>query len=267
MTQASTTVASARKLGQSVPTQPSKMREHFGPTFVNMGPSGAGKTTLLETLNGSPYTPVCVLDIDGKAHVLTDRDDRDVYPCHTWQDLDEKVQALLKDRLHPVYKTVCFDGGTALQQVLSYKKHNVRETTNPQLRQSAYGNSNLDLVDLAQSMRLLAEAGIHIILNIWSARETAEGTNMVTLMPDLTPTMLNRFLGLLDFVVYTEKGSLPTPYPPVMQWLGAANVATRAAVSPESPLYKMPERIYKPSWADIFDSYHGKPFPTEKHSK
>lgn len=258
----------SRKLGNAIPAQPSQMRKKFGPTFVNMGPSGAGKTTLLETLNDCPdYTPVCVLDVDGKAHVLTDRDDRDIYPCHTWKQLDDNVQELVKTRLHPQYKVVCFDGGTAIQQVLSYTKHQVRETTNPQLRQSAYGNSNLDLIDLAQSMRLLAESGIHVILNIWAASEVVEGTNMRMTMPDLTPTMLNRFLGLLDFVVYTDKGSMPNPYPPVMQWLGPANLGTRAAVSPDSPLYKMPEKIYRPSWADIFDAYHGQPFPVEKHQK
>lgn len=262
MTQASTT-----KLGNVQPTQPSQMRKQFGPTFVNMGPSGAGKTTLLETLNDTEYTPVCEIDVDGKAHVLTDRTDRDVYPCQTWEDLDSIVQALVAQRLHPKYKTICFDGGTALQQVLSYNKHKVRETTNPQLRQSAYGNSNLDLVNLAQTIRILAESGIHIILNIWAASEVAEGTNMRMTMPDLTPTMLNRFLGLMDFVVYTDKGNMPNPYPPVMQWLGPASLATRAAVSPESPLYKMPEKIYRPSWADIFDAYHGKPFPLEKHTK
>lgn len=223
---------------------------------------------MLETLNGQlAYTPIAVLDIDGKAHVLTDRDDRDVFPCHTWDQLDEKVQALVKQRLHPVYKTVCFDGGTALQQILSYNKHGVRETTNPQLRQSAYGNSNLDLVNLAQTIRILAESGTHIILNIWSATDVAENTNMRMTAPDLTPTMLNRFLGLLDFVVYLEKASLPNPYPPIMQWLGAANLGVRAAVSPESPLYKMPSHIYRPSWSDIFDAYHGQPFPADKHAK
>lgn len=257
-----------RKLGNTTPTQPSVIRASSAPVVVCMARSGAGKTTLLETLNDSEYGPVCVLDIDRKAHVLTDRTDRDVYPISTWKELDDKVQELLKQRLHSQYNTVCFDGTTAIQQILSYNKHSVRETTNPQLRQSAYGNSNLDLVDLAQSARLLAEAGIHVIFNIWAMYEADEDTKVVRITPDLSPTLLNRMLGLFDYVVYLEPNSPPAkPYPPIMYWGGSPTRATRTAVSPDSPLYNMPEKIYNPSWVSIFDSYHGKPWPATKHQK
>lgn len=251
------------KLGKSESVQPSDIRQGTAPVVVCMGPSGSGKTTLLETLNDSAYEPVCVLDIDRKAHVLTDRPGkREVYQCSTWEDLDDKVQALVQERLHPRFKTVCFDGTTAIQQILSYNKHKVKETTNPQLRQSAYGNSNLDLISLAQSARLLAEAGIHVIFNIWSAREAdKDNGDLIRITPDLSPTLLNRMLGLFDYVVYIEPNSPPKPtYPPLMYWGGSLTKATRTATSPESPLAKMPETIQKPSWAAIFDSYHGKPF-------
>lgn len=247
-----------RVLGTKQPVQPSQMRTNNGPIFVCMGQSGAGKTTLLETLNDSEYTPVGVADVDGKAHVLTDRADRDIYPCHTWEDLDGLVQALLADRLKPKYNTFCFDGTTAMQQVLAYNKHKIKQQTNPQVRQSAYGNANLDMVDLAQSARLLAEAGMHIIFNIWSVREKEEGSELVRITPDLTTTLLNRFLGLFDYVVYLEPNAQPKPYPPVMYWGGSVTRATRNASSPESPLSKVPERMVNPSWRNIFDAYHGK---------
>lgn len=269
MTETSTTTA--YKLGKHEPVQPSQMRLENGPIVVCMAPSGAGKTTMLETLNDSPYEPVCVLDVDGKAHVLTDRPGkRDVYPCHDWKQLDDHVQALVKERLHPHHLTVCFDGTTAIQQVLSYAKYGLKDIDNPQLRQTAYGRSNVDMVDLAQSARLLAEAGIHVIFNIWATPEKDESpgqSGVVRITPDISPTLLNRFLGLFDYVVYLEQGNQPNPYPPVMYWGGSVSKATRAATSPESPLNKMPERIYRPSWATLFDSYHGKPFPIEKHSK
>lgn len=261
----------AHKLGKYEPVQPSQMRLEHGAVWVNMAPSGAGKTTLLETLNDSAYEPVVVLDIDGKAHVLRDRPGkRDVFPCHSWEQLDEYVQALVKERLHPHYRTVVFDGTTAIQQVLSYTRHKIKEITNPQLRQSAYGQSNLEMVDLAQSARLLAEAGTHVIFNIWAVPEIDNSpgqSGIVRIMPDITPTLLNRFLGLFDYVVYMEPNKQPNPYPPVMYWGGSVTKATRAATSPESPLAKMPEIIYRPSWADIFDSYHGKPWPADKHTK
>lgn len=251
------------KLGQVEAKQPSQIRAEQASTFVCMGPSGSGKTTLLETLNDTAYEPVYVLDVDHKAHVLTDRpSSRGIFPCDTWEDLDLKVQELLKQRFSPTRaKVVCFDGTTAIQQILSYNKHKIRENSNPQIRQTNYGNANLDLINLAQSARLLAESGTFVIFNIWSMREKEESTDLVRVTPDLTPTMLTRMLGLLDFVVYLEPQSPPKPaYPPVMYWGGNALRATRTAASPESPLSHMPDRITEPSWAEIFDSYHGKPF-------
>lgn len=227
-----------------------------------MGQSGAGKTTLLETLNDTEYDHVHVFDVDHKAHVLTDRPTRGIFPCDTYDELDKLVQEELKQRFSPDRpKVICFDGTTAIQQILSYNKHKIRENANPQIRQTNYGNANLDLVNLAQSARLLAESGIFVIFNIWSMREKEESTDLVRVTPDLTPTMLTRMLGLLDFVVYLEPASMPKPpYPPVMYWGGNALRATRTAASPESPLSHMPDRIENPSWAEIFDSFSGKPF-------
>lgn len=249
------------KLGQIEAKQPSQIRAEQASTFVCMGQSGAGKTTLLETLNDTQYEPVCVLDVDHKAHVLTDRPStRGVFPCSTWKDLDDHVQELLKTRFQKPFNTICFDGTTAIQQVLSYEKHKIKVAQGMD-RVQGYGNSNLDLVWLAQQARLLAEAGIHVIFNIWSTREKDDSTDLVRVTPDLTPTLLTRMLGLLDFVVYLEPQSPPKPaYPPVMYWGGNALRATRTAASPESPLSHMPDRITEPSWAEIFDSYHGKPF-------
>lgn len=250
------------KLGNDEAKQPSEIRSTQASTFVCMGQSGAGKTTLLETLNDTEYEPVCVLDIDHKAHVLTDRPGkRGIWTINTWDELDKKVQDLLAQRFSPDrFKVVCFDGTTAVQQVLSYEKHKIKISQGMD-RVQGYGNSNLDLVGLAKTARLLAEAGTHVIFNIWSTREKDDNTDLVRITPDLTPTLLTRMLGLLDFVVYLEPANLPKPpYPPNMFWGGNALRATRTAASPESPLSHMPDRIENPSWAEIFDSYHGKPF-------
>lgn len=255
------------KLGQVEAKQPSQLREDWAPTFVCMASSGAGKTTMLETLNDTSYEPVCVLDIDRKAHVLTDRPGRrGVFPCNTWEDLDGYVQELLKQRFSPDrFNAICFDGITAGQQVLSYNKHKVRESVNPQNRQTAYGNSNLDMINIAQSARLIAETGVPVIFNVWAALEKEEATGLTIVAPDLTPTLITRMLGLLDFVVYLESNRPPkTPYPPTMHWGGSALRATRSAASPESPLSHMPDKIDNPSWAEIFDSYHGRPFRAAK---
>lgn len=258
--------AAQHKLGKYTPVQPSIIRAKNGCIVVCMGPSGAGKTTLLETLHPT-YAPVCVLDVDHKTHVLTDRQDRDIYPCYTFQQLDEHVQALLQERLHPYYRTIVIDGTTMMQVGLAWGKHNVDKIDNPQLRQGAFGRANSDMLDLGASLRTLAESGTNIIYNIWSTVDKDESNGAITVNPDLTPTMLTRFLGILDFVVYLEPNSPPNPYPPIMRTGGSQRYGTRTATSPDSPLRNMPPLIYKPSWTSIFDSFSGAPWPTALHTK
>jgi len=255
-----------RTLANKEPLKPSTMRLNNGLIAVCMGPSGAGKTSLLETLLPD-YGPVCVLDIDGKAHVLRDHDDVDVYPCHTWQELDGYLQDLERQSLHPQYKTLVVDGTTYMQVKLAWGKHKVDSIDNAQLRQTAYGKANADMLDFGTRVRILAERGMYVIYNIWSMLEGQEGEAGKRIQPDLTGTMLTRFLGGLDFVVYLEPNAPPKPYPPVMRTGGSQLYATRTAVSPDSPLRDLPALIYNPSWASIFDSYRGEPWPTERHNK
>lgn len=260
-------IETARKLGGVPAVKPSEMRKDSGLVIVCMGPSGAGKTTLLETLHDTPYGPVAVADVDGKAHVLRDHDDIDVYPCHTWDVLDNMLIDLTKASLKPYYKTFVVDGTTMMQVGLAWGKHHVDTIDNAQLRQTAYGKANSDMVDFGQRVRVLAERGLNVIYNIWSIIEAQEDEAMRRVQPDLTPTMLTRFLGILDFVVYLEPNSPPKPYPPIMRTGGSQKYATRTAISPDSPLASLPQLIYNPSWASILDTYHGAPWPTDKHSK
>lgn len=250
------------------PLDPTKMRENNGIIVVNMGPSGAGKTTLLETLLPK-YGPVAVLDHDGKAHVLKKDPLIEIYPALTWDEVDLYVQDLEKQSLHPHFKTVCFDGTTALQ-LSTWEKFNIKNIDNPQLRQSAYGKANLLMIDLAQRVRILSERGVNIIFNIWAAKEKAEmgpTSEIVAVTPDITPTLINRMLGMFDFVVYTEPNAQPNPYPPIMRVGGSIQHATRSAISADSPLRELPNVIYKPSWSDFFDTFHGTPWPAAKHTK
>lgn len=261
------TNTSVRKLGGVEAMKPSEMRKTNGATFVCMGPSGAGKTSLLGTLHNTPYAPVAVADVDLKAHVLRDYDDIDVYPCHEWNTLDAIVIDLVKQSLSPYYKTFVVDGTTMMQIGLAYNKYNVNKISNPMDKQRAYGQANSDVLDLGQRLRVLSERGLNLIYNIWSVNEKEEGEAMVRVQPDLTPTMLTRFLGVLDFVVYLEPNAPPKMYPPVMRTRGSLKYATRMAISPDSPLAQVPPLIYNPSWASILDTFHGKPWPTEKHGK
>lgn len=263
------TSESLRKLGGVSAQQPSTMRENNGLVIVTMGPSGAGKTTLLETLLPK-YGPIAIADVDGKAHVLRDNPNIDVFPCHDWETLDKIVEDLLKTSLHPHYKTFVVDGTTMMQVGLAYKKHNVDKIDNPQVRMGAYGRANSDMLDIGARVRILAERGMNIIYNIWSIREkdAPEEGGASHVQPDLTPTMLTRFLGVLDFVVYIETAAPPNkPYPPIMRTGGSQVYATRTAISPDSPLRDMPALIYNPSYTSILDCYHGNKWPIEKHTK
>lgn len=264
------TVPTIHKLGKLEPTLPSQMRLNNGLIIVNMGPSGGGKTTLVETLLPQ-YAPVALLDVDGKAHVLHDypNGEIDVFSTKTWDEIDGAIQALEGQSLHPYYKTLVVDGTSAMQ-LASWDKTNVKNISNPQLKQTAYGQANILMVDIAQRARILAERGMNVIFNVWAVKEKGElgsQSEIVSVTPDLTPTLLNRMLGIFDFVVYTEPNSPPKPYPPVMRTGGSPLYATRSASAPDSPLRDLPALIYNPSYTSILDSYHGTAWPTQKHTK
>lgn len=262
------TQTTKRKLAGIESVDPDTMRSSSGIIIVNMGPSGAGKTTLLHTLLPK-YAPVCVLDHDGKAHVLKKDSQLDIYPSLTWKQTDAYTQDLEKQSRSPYYKTVCFDGLTALQ-LSTWDLLGIKDIDNPQLRQSAYGKANSLMIDLAQRVRLLAERGTNIIFNVWAVREKAEvgpNTELVSVTPDVTPTLLNRMLGMFDFVIYTEPSPPPKPYPPIVRTGGSPSYATRSAISQESPLKDLPMLIYNPSYTSIIDSFHGQAWPQDKHKK
>lgn len=253
-------------MGGIEPRKPSQVRESNGILAVCMGPSGSGKTSLLETLLPD-YGPLAVVDIDGKAHVLRDLDDLHIFKVTKWSQVDAFTQDLEKAGKHPPYNTVCYDG-TTLLQLVSHEGTNVYGTDNPQLRMSRYGEANRNMVQLASRCRTLTERGLNIIFNIWSWSEKEDESDAYKkILPDLTPTLQNRFIGQLDFVVYLECDAPPHAYPPVMRTGGSAKYGTKTAVSPDSPLRDIPDKIYNPSWKSIFDSFHGQPWNQDLHKK
>lgn len=232
-----------------------------------MGPSGAGKTTLLETLyeshdrpDGLPdYTPVHVVDIDGKAHVLRDSPLLHIFPGHDWPTVDGITQEHEKLRLHPPCGTLVFDG-TALMQTRTQQHAGVYTTDNPMVRQRNYGTANMHMIEMASRAVVLAESGINVIFNIWSVSEKDDDTGITHIIADLTTTLQTKFLGQLDFVVHLECSPPPKPYPPTMRTGGSNKWATKTAVSPDSPLRELPDKIVGPNYTHIIDAFRGYPY-------
>lgn len=257
-----------KTIGGMSAQKPSEIRQTSGLLSLVMGRTGSGKTSLLEHLwlpDGTPteYCPVAVLDFDGKSHVLRDHDELQVFLKPTWKQVDDFTQDLEKAGKHPPFKTVCYDGTTLLQQV-SHEGTGVFTTDNPQLRMNRYGDANRNLIMLASRCRTLSERGIHIIFNIWAwAEKEDEQDAYKRILPDITPTLQNKFVGQFDFVVYLERNSPPKPFPPVMRTGGSERYGTNTAVSPDSPLRQIPDKVVDPSWKVIFDAFHGKPYPTK----
>lgn len=280
----------AMSLGNLPARRPSEVREKAGVLVMVMAETGTGKTTLIETLWDPPtaagvggmasasntlawigrpeYTPVALFDIDHKAHVLRDLPGLHVYGTYTWPQINEATKQIEKglvgDTPFIPFPTVVYDGTTAMQ-IASHEASGVYSERNPQLRQTMFGIANVDMVGLVKRCRVMADKGINVILNIWSAPVKNEATGVTTILPDLTDTMQRRFVGLLDFVVYLERNPGPSPYPPVMYTGGFVGYGTKTAVSPDSPLRKMPQIIYNPSYQSLFDSFHGAPWPEAKH--
>lgn len=275
----------AMSLGNLPARRPSEIREKAGVLVLVMAETGTGKTTLLETLWDPPqdqtqignsrlwvphggYTPVAVFDIDHKAHVLRDLPGLHVYATHTWPQVDDATKqierGLVGDNPFIPFPTVVYDG-TTLLQVATQEHAGVVNERNPQIRQTLFGQANTNMMALIKRARVMADKGVNVIFNIWSAPVKNEATGITTILPDLTDTMQRRFVGALDFVVYLERNPGPNPYPPVMYTGGFVGYGTKTATSPDSPLRKMPQIIYKPSYQSIFDSFRGAPWPEEKH--
>lgn len=274
------TVANNRRLGSTVGQQPSQVRAHKGFVLINMGPSGAGKTSLIETLydteeHAQLYAPVAVLDIDNKAHVLRDSPHLDILPANTWALAYQHYEALQSAKYDAPFKTIVWDG-LAILQSKSHTHQGVDQLENAMDRQKAYGKSNTEMTKIAEQAQVLAGLGFNVIFNIWSKPKTMnEDTGMEIIQPDITAKLLRDFIGIMDFVVYTEcapkimnKGKVVQgPYPPIMRTGGSSSYGTRTAVSPDSPLRDMPDLVYYPSLADILDSFHGAPWKQAAHER
>lgn len=270
----------AMPLAGLVARRPSEIREQAGVLILVMAETGTGKTTLLETLWDAPsepagswvgrpeYTPVAVFDIDHKAHVLRDLPGLHVYATHTWTEVNDATKqierGLVGDKPFIPFPTVVYDG-TTLLQTATHEHVGVPQERNPQLRQTLFGQANTDMMSLVKRARVMADKGINVIFNIWSAPTKNEATGITSILPDLTDTMQRRFVGALDFVVYLERQPGANPYPPVMYTGGFVGFGTKTAVAPDSPLRKMPQIIYRPSYQSIFDSFRGQEWPTAKH--
>lgn len=246
--------------------QPSQIREDTGLMSLVMGRTGSGKTSLLETLwlpDGKPteYLPLALLDYDLKSHVLKDHPSQlEIFKKPTWKQTDEFVQFLESKGKHVPFKTVCFDGVTLLQTE-TQRAAGVYSTTNPGDRLSKYGDANYNMVNLAQRCAILAERGVHIIFNMWaSAEKEDEQDAYKKVLPDITPSLQNKLVGQFVFVVYLEKSPPPKTFPPTMRTGGSERYGTNTALSPDSPLHAMPDKIVDPNWKRIFDSFHGKPW-------
>lgn len=239
--------------------QPSEIRESLGLMSLVMGRSGAGKTSLLETLFPSEYTPVWILDFDNKAHVLRDHPGEiEIFKKPNWKQTDEIVQQLEASGKHPPAKTVCFDGVTLLQ-LETQRSAGVFTTSNPGDRLIRYGDANYNLINLTQRCTTLAERGIHIIFNLWAWTEKEDEQDAYKkVLPDLTQTLQNKLVGQFTFVVYLERNAPPKTFPPIMRTGGSERYGTNAALSPDSPLRSIPDKLVNPSWKQIFDSFHGK---------
>lgn len=257
-----------KTIGGMSAQKPSDIRQTSGLLSLVMGRTGSGKTSLLETLwthqsdqhEPTEYCPVAVLDFDGKSHVLRDLPNLDIYVKPTWKEVDDFTQAIERSGQHSPYKTICYDGTTMLQ-LATHEGAGVFTTDNPQVRMSRYGDANRNLQMLASRCRTLSERGIHIIFNIWAwAEKEDEQDAYKRILPDITPTLQNKFVGQFDFVVYLERNAPPKPFPPVMRTGGSERYGTNTAVSPDSPLRNIPDKVVDPSWKVIFDAFHGKPY-------
>lgn len=253
-----------RTLGGLTPTKPSKQREEKGPTIVLMGPQTAGKTTLLKTLLERPELtmPLAVIDMGGGSFVLPDHPDIDPYLITNWAQIEKIEQDVAAGR--SPYKSIAWDVLTQMQ-LAAQDAADVFDTDNPQVRATRYGEANRKTLELATSLQAHSQIqGINMIFIVWTETVKENGVDKVVM--DLSPTFRRQFTGVIDYVFYLEPNAPPKPYPGVMRTGGSNVYTTRTRIAEGSPMAALPPIIYQPSLSSIIATFHGEPWPTEKHA-
>lgn len=256
-------IVEGRVLAGIPPQNPSEVVSSRGFVCGLMGLPSAGKTTLIETLE-EDHLPVAVFNMDNGAGVIHDKPGKiQVYTPGNWPILDKMIDQIELDP--KPFKTLWIDRANDVQaeSVEFYKIHDV-PTANARGRQTAYGDSNWDVVQFHRRLMKIAEKhDINVFFTYLASRPViveGSGSQLTTRHIVMSPTVSLQVTGLLNFVVYIEQAQGLKPYPPVMTLYGDQSIETRLRIPLLNPIRRWPAKVPNPSLGKLIRAYKGEIF-------
>lgn len=176
-------------------------------TYVNeliYGDPGVGKTYLLGTCADSKeFSPFLLIDVEGGALTLHDRQDIDVVQVRKMKQVEDTINNLYKNPGY--YKAAGLDSGTELQKldmrtVMKEQYDKKPETTDiyvPSQREWGKSNERIRMI-----IRAFRDLPMHTFVTCLAIGQIDERTNKTTYMPSLPGKLKSEIAGFFDIVGY-----------------------------------------------------------------
>jgi hypothetical protein len=253
-----------RKFGGVQIQKPSEIKE-TGECLALYGVAGSGKTTLAATATRSALgSPLLYVDVEGGVRAIRHLDDVDVLEVGSWSEL-ESIRREIKLQRHD-YKCIVFDNMSEMQAM--NMKHIVGNET-PQIQH--WGKSTADLLAFTREMRdLTSRSDLNVILIAWDYPEKEESTGIVKRQIGFTPSLAEKFPGIINTVGHITIKNNPPFYTRMLGFAPGprtdAKLRRSQIDSAMSIPLEIPFGLDQPLMADLLEALRGvKPFPVDKY--
>jgi len=245
---------------QAEPWAPaSEVSQALGISMALFSYPGAGKTTLLGTAD-----KVLILDLEGGAEVLADRDDVMIWPKPndqgkipqiTFDDvisISQQLKARIRKGELP-FDVIGFDTVSALYR-LALQKVMVSSPTPQMPSQPEYGKANELVLELVRSWCAIArEHGLVVVFCSHAEEIKDEATNIVLIRMALTPGVIKGMFQCVSAIGYLEENTRSAQRKLLLKSNGKVLAKFRQPQSgPQLPL-----EIVNPSLGAILDHKRG----------
>lgn len=263
----------------------------WGVCFAIYGPPGSGKSTLAGQAVDSVHAgKVGVVDIEGGARALGDREDIDIFSIFdsdanhdngmgfsaVEQVLDDLISGYLKPSTgEPKYGTIILDNVSELNAYCTYDTlRTVPRKIDQQDRpdQKDWNTTTSRMLQLVRRWRDFAQAsGTNVMFIAWDKAQEDRVTGVNKKDIAFNPALANQFPGLIDIVAYLTINSKGKR---TLSFEASASTAAKFRRSPTETAMTIPgEFVYEFASAnrpmkDLIDCLKGGiPFPAANYAK
>ncbi len=230
---------------------------------------GVGKTTLAGMFSDYPDAcDVLVVDAEGGASAISNKDNVYVMQAATWRDIDKVVTTLERMPADAIrWKTVVFDNLSEMQTM------QMQTITTGEIGIQHWGMNTAAMLRFTRRVRDLARfKGINVVLLAW--RDTAEDeyTKIVRHGVALTNKLAARLPGVVNMVGYISILNNPPLYTRRLSFAASPTTDAKFRSVTGTNFDDIPQEIYyridQNPIVDILTTlYEGKPFPAHEYTR